>query len=191
MKIISTLLLLGALVTGAYAQRPRSADPQPQPQPTATAAPVKPAPKVVKAKYEGGVFGYRKTMEGTLMFDDDNNRLLFKDKQPPKEISIPYGSITSAFADSKKVQPKAATVASNVPTIYSLPAHFIKHKVRYLTLQYSDPDSNVSGVTSFKIDDKDLLESVLATLAQKTNMTLRGDVYVKRKPDDSSKATPE
>lgn len=187
MKTISTLLLLGALATGVFAQRPRSADPQPSAKPAA----VKPAPKTVKAKYEGGVFGYRKTMEGTLMFDDENNRLLFKDKKPPKEISIPYGSITSAFADSKKVQPKAATVASNVPTIYSLPAHFIKHKVRYLTLQYSDPDSNVSGVTSFKIDDKDLLESVLATLADKTNMTMRGDIYVRRKADDSSKATPK
>ena len=187
MKTISTLLLLGALFTGVSAQRPRSADPQP----SAKAPAVKPAPKTVKAKYEGGVFGYRKTMEGTLTFDDDNNRLIFKDKKPPKEISIPYGSITSAFADSRKVQPKAATVASNVPTIYSLPAHFIKHKVRYLTLQYSDPDSNVSGVTSFKIDDRDMLESVLATLAEKTNMTLRGDIYVKKKADDSSKATPK
>ena len=53
MKIVSTLLLLGALVTGVYAQRPRATDPQPSAQPTA----VKPAPKTVKAKYEGGVFG--------------------------------------------------------------------------------------------------------------------------------------
>ena len=186
MKIVSTLLLLGALVTGAYAQRPRSADPQP----AASMPAVKPAPKTINVKYEGGVFGYTKTMEGTLTFDDDNNRLLFKDNKPPKEISIPYESITSAFADSKKVQPAAATVASNVPSIYSLPAHFIKHKVRYLTLQYSDPNSNVSGITSFKIGDKDLLQSVLVTLAQKTNMTLRGDIYVKKKPEDSSKATP-
>jgi len=183
MKIVSTLLLLGALVTGAYAQRPRSADPQP----AASMPAVKPAPKTINVKYEGGVFGYTKTMEGTLTFDDDNNRLLFKDKKPPKEISIPYESITSAFADSKKVQPAAATVASNVPSIYSLPAHFIKHKVRYLTLQYSDPNSNVSGITSFKIGDKDLLQSVLVTLAQKTNMTLRGDIYVKKKPEDASK----
>jgi hypothetical protein len=186
MKIISTLLLLGALLTGAFAQHPRSMDPQ---QPAQKPA-VKPAPKTVKAKYEGGVFGFRKTMQGTLTFDDNNNRLLFKDKKPPKEISIPYEAITSAFADSRKVQPAAATVASNVPSIYSLPARFIKHKVRYLTLQYSDPDSNVSGITSFKIDDKDLLESVLVTLAEKTNMTLRGDVYVKKKREDSSKATP-
>ena len=183
MRIVSTLLLLGALVTGAYAQRPRSADPQP----SASMPAVKPAPKTINVKYEGGVFGYTKTMEGTLTFDDDNNRLLFKDKKPPKEISIPYESITSAFADSKKVQPAAATVASNVPSIYSLPAHFIKHKVRYLTLQYSDPNSNVSGITSFKIGDKDLLQSVLVTLAQKTNMTLRGDIYVKKKPEDASK----
>ena len=186
MKTISTLLLLGALLTGAFAQRPRSADPQP----AAKAPAVKPAPKTVKVKYEGGVFGYRKTMEGTLTFDDANNRLVFKDKKPPKEISIPYQSITSAFADSKKVQPAAATVASNVPSIYSLPARFIKHKVRYLTLQYSDPDSNVSGVTSFKIEDKELLESVLVTLAEKTDMTLHGDVYVKKKPEDSSKVSP-
>src|SRR5215470_14851973 len=167
MKIISTLLLLGALAMGVYAQRPRSADPDPQP--AAKAPAVKPAPKTVNAKYEGGVFGYTKKMEGTLMFDDANNRLVFKDKKPPKEISIPYGSITSAFADSKKVQPAAATVASNVPSIYSLPAHFIKHKVRYLTLQFSDPDSNVSGITSFKIDNNELLQSVLVTLAEKAN----------------------
>ena len=190
MKIISALLLLGVLLTGAYAQRPRSMDPQPAAKPAPTVKPA-PAPKTVNAKYEGGVFGYNKTMDGTLTFDDDNNRLIFKDKKPPKEISIPYEAITSAFADSKKVQPAAATVAQNVPSIYSLPARFIKHKVRYLTLQYSDPDSKISGITSFKISDKDLLESVLVTLAEKTNMTLRGDVYVKKKPEDSSKATPK
>jgi len=174
------MLLLGALLTGAFAQRPRTAEQEPAKTPGATPA-AKPAPKTVKAKYEGGVFGYKKTMEGTLTFDDDNNRLIFKDKTPPKEISIPYDSITSAFADTHKKRPAAATVASNVPTIYSLPARFIKTKVRYLTLQYDDQDSHVSGVTSFKLENKELLESVLTTLAQKANMTLRGDVYVKKR----------
>ncbi len=188
MKIIFALLLLGLLLTGAFAQRPRSMDPQPAAQ--APAVKPAPAPKTVKAKYEGGVFGYKKTMEGMLTFDDANNRLLFKDKKPPKEISIPYEAITSAFADTQKRRPAAATVASHIPVIYSLPAHFIKTKVRYLTLQYSDPDSNVSGVTSFKLENKEILQSVLATLAEKTNMTLRGDVYVKKKPEDSTKAIP-
>jgi len=186
MKIFSALLLLGVLFAGASAQRPRTTDTQPEAK-----APVAPAPKTVKAKYEGGVFGYTKTMEGTLTFDDENERLVFKDKQPPKEIQIPYEAVTSAFADTKKVQPAAATVASNVPSIYALPAKFIKHKVRYLTIQFSDPDSKIQGVTSFKLEDQELLQRVLATLAEKTNMTLRGDIYVKKKPEDSSKATPD
>jgi hypothetical protein len=184
MKVLVTLLLSGALLTGVFAQRPRTMDPQPANKP-ATA----PAPKTVKAKYEGGVFGYTKTMEGTLTFDDANNRLFFKDKTPPKEISIPYEAVTSAFADTQKRQPAAATVASQVPLIYSLPAHFIKTKVRYLTVQFSDPDSRVTGITSFKLENKELLASFLATLAEKANLTLRGDVYVKKK-DDTSELTP-
>jgi hypothetical protein len=189
MKTISTLLLLGVLLTGVFAQRPRSMESDPAAK-TQTPKP-KPAPKTLKAKYEGGVFGYNKTMEGTLTFDDNNTRLLFKDKQPPKEISIPYESITSAFADTQKRQPAAATVAGQVPLIYSLPARFIKHKVRYLTLQYSDPDSKVSGITSFKLENKELLESALVTLAEKAGLTLRGDIYVKKKTDESSKAEPK
>lgn len=182
MRIIFSLLLIGALLTGAFAQRPRTAEPEPAKAPA-------PAPKTVKAKYEGGVFGYTKTMEGTLTFDDVNERLIFKDKKPPKEIHIPYESITSAFADTQKRRPTAATVASAIPSIYALPAQFIKTKVRYLTLQYNDPDSKVSGITSFKLENKELLESVLATLADKAGMTLRGDIYVKKR-DDSSKLQP-
>ncbi len=180
MRAILIVLLFGTMLTGAFAQRPRTMEPDQTQMSTPS-----PAPKTVKAKYEGGVFGYTKTMEGTLTFDDDNNRLLFKDKKPPKEISIPYSAITSAFADTQKRQPAAATVASHIPTIYSLPARFIKTKVRYLTLQYSDPDSNVNGITSFKLENKELLESVLYTLAQKAEMTPRGDVYVKKRHDPS------
>jgi hypothetical protein len=188
MKTISTLLLLGVLLTGVFAQRPRSMESEP----AATQTPKpKPAPKTLKAKYEGGVFGYTKTMEGTLTFDDANNRLLFKDKKPPKEVSIPYESITSAFSDTQKRQPAAATVAGQVPSIYSLPARFIKHKVRYLTLQYNDPDSRVSGITSFKLENKEILESALVTLADRAGLTLRGDIYVKKKGDESSKAEPK
>jgi len=181
MRTVLTLLLVGLMLTGAVAQRPRT--PEPEKDKAATPAP---APKSVKAKYEGGVFGYTKTMEGTLMFDDENERLIFKDKKPPKEIHIPYSAITSAFADTQKRQPRAATVASAVPVIFTLPARFIKTKVRYLTLQYSDPDSKVSGITSFKLENKEILQSVLVTLAQKAEMTQRGDIYVKKR-DDTTK----
>ena len=180
MRTVLTLLLVGLMLTGAVAQRPRTPEPEKD-----KAAPA-PAPKSVKAKYEGGVFGYTKTMEGTLTFDDENERLIFKDKKPPKEIHIPYSAITSAFADTQKRQPRAATVASAVPVIFTLPARFIKTKVRYLTLQYSDPDSKVSGITSFKLENKEILQSVLVTLAQKAEMTQRGDIYVKKR-DDTTK----
>ena len=179
MKTIITLLLLGVFLTGAFAQRPRSMESDPTRPSTAR------APRTVKAKYEGGVFGYTKTMEGTLMFDDENSLLLFKDKKTPKEIHIPYQAITSAFADTQKKRPAAATVASEIPVIFTMPAKFIKTKVRYLTLQYMDPDSKVNGTTSFKLENKEVLDSVLVMLAEKTGMTRRGDIYVKKKDDDS------
>ena len=180
MRTVLTLLLVGLMLTGAVAQRPRTIEPEQD-----KAAATKPAPKTVKAKYEGGVFGYNKTMEGTLTFDDENERLIFKDKKPPKEIHIPYDAVTSAFADTQKRRPAAASVASAVPVIFTLPARFIKTKVRYLTLQYSDPDTKVAGITSFKLENKELLASVLATLAQKAEMTKRGDIYVKKRDEPS------
>ena len=191
MRTISTLLLFGALLTGVFAQRPRTMDPDPAAKTptTTTTKPAAQAPKSMKAKYEGGVFGYKKTMDGTLMFDDENNRLFFKDNKPPKEISIPYAAINSAFADTQKQRPAAATVAQNVP-YFGWPAGLIKTKVRYLTIQFEDPDSKVSGVTSFKLENKDVLDSVLVALAEKTGMTRRGDIYVKKKADEASKTTP-
>ena len=188
MRTIFALLLLGVFLPGVLAQRPRAMDPEPAAKSSTSTTQTKPAPKSVKAKYEGGVFGYTKTMEGTLTFDDQNNRLVFKDKKPPKEISIPYAAINSAFADTQKQRPAAATVASHIP--YGGLAGLIKTKVRYLTLQFEDPDSKISGITSFKLENKDLLESVLVALAEKTGMTKRGDIYVKKKADESSKATP-
>ena len=176
MRTLYCVIALVALTTSAYAQRPRTMEPEPAQKPA-----VAPAPATVKAKYEGGVFGYTKTMEGTLTFDDSNEQLLFKDKKSPKQIHIPYAAVTSAFADTQKRQPGAASVASQVPLIYTLPARFIKTKVRYLTVQFSDPDSRQNGITSFKLENREILESVLVSLAQKTGMTQRGDIYVKKK----------
>ena len=178
--IVLMILMVAASVV--VAQRPRSMDQTPENKPKPA-----PAPSSVKAKYEGGVFGYNKTMEGMLTFDDANRRLLFKDKKPPKEIHIPYDAIASAFADTQKRRPAAATVASHIPSIFALPAHFIKTKVRYLTIQYSDPDTRMNGITSFKLQNKEVLASVLASLAQKTGMTQRGDIYVKKNDTDPTK----
>jgi hypothetical protein len=98
--------------------------------------------------------------------------------------------VNSAFSDTQKRRPAAATVAQHIPYI-GFPLGFIKTKVRYLTLQYSDPDTNVSGVTSFKLANKDLVDSVVYALANKAGLTPRGEIYV-RKADSAGakKLTP-
>lgn len=182
---ILILLVLGAVVVEANAQRPRAVDPKT----SKTTTTVAPAPQTVKAKYEGGVFGYNKTMEGTLTFDDNNSRLVFK-KDQKEVLFIPYNAVTSAFADTQKRRPAAATVASAIPLIYALPAQFIKTKVRYLTMNFYDPDTHVTGITSFRLENKEILTSVLQSLAEKTGMVARGEVYVRPKAGDPAKTNP-
>jgi hypothetical protein len=186
LKMLITLRLSGtilvvALIAGTIAaQRPRTTTQDPNATDVSTNMPAPaPAPATVNAKYEGGVFGYTKKMEGTLTFDDTSERLVFRDGKGKEILFVPYNAITGAFGDTHRVQPAAATVAQNVPYI-GLPASLLKTKVRYLTLQYSDPDSKVSGVTSFRLENKDILDSVLFTLADKAGLSRRGDVFVRK-----------
>ena len=186
MKFTGVLLLLLLMAAAVCAQRPRVIPPSTPTDATKAAPP--PAPQTMKAKYEGGIFGYNKTMEGTLSFDDTNQRLLFH-KNQKEMFFIPYNAVTSAFADTQKRQPKAATILSSVPLIYALPAHFIKTKVRYLTLQYSDPDTKVAGITSFRLDNKEMVDSAVYTLANKAGLVPRGEVYIKKREDTEAKKT--
>ncbi len=183
MRFTAVLVLSLLMSIAAFAQRPRTIDTSANTDSsTVPTVAVAPAPQTVKAKYEGGVFGHNQTMNGTLTFDDTNLRLLFRNKQQKEVLFIPYYAITSAFADTQKRQPAAATVASHIPYI-GMPFGFIKTKVRYLTLQYTDPDSRASGITSFKLENKEILASVLKTLADKAEMTARGEVYIRTRDD--------
>jgi len=163
--------------TTAFAQRPRAMTPDNTAGPAPTPPP---APSTVKAKYEGGVFGFPNKKDGTLTIDTNNNRLVFSDGKHTELFSIPFGSITGAYGDSHSVQPAAATVISHVP-LYGIPASFVKTKVRYLTLQYDDPDSKAAGATSFRLENKDILDSVLFTVANKAGLSQRGQIYVRKK----------
>jgi hypothetical protein len=136
------------------------------------------------------VFGHNNTMNGTLTFDDTNRRLLFGTKEKKEVLFIPYDAVTSAFADTQKRRPAAATVASHIPFYIGLPFGFIKTKVRYLTIQYTDPDSKASGITSFKLENKEILASALKTLAEKAEMTARGEVYIKKADPGADKTIP-
>ena len=173
------IAMASMIALSVIAQRPRSTTQDSTDSASSMPAPPT-APATVKAKYEGGVFGYKKKVDGTLNFDDTNNRLIFRNDKGKEVFPIPYHAITGAYADTHKVRPKAATIGSNVP-LYGWPIGFIKTKVRYLTLQYDDPDSRVSGVTSFRLENKDILDSVLYTLANKAGLDRRGEVIVRKR----------
>ena len=181
MKVIATLFLGLAMAAAVCAQRPREVDSGPADASKATPAP---APQKMKAKYEGGVFGYNSTMNGTLIFDDLNERLLFKNDKEKEVLFIPYAAVNSAFSDTQKRRPAAATGGQDIPYV-GFPLGLIKTKVRYLTLQYSDPDTKVSGVTSFKLENKELVDSVVYALANKAGLVQRGQIYV-RKSDSAA-----
>jgi hypothetical protein len=180
MRFVLVLLLTVAMGTAAFAQRPRSIDTS-TPADASKAVPAAP-PQSMKAKYEGGVFGYNKTMDGTLNFDDPNGRLVFRNKEQKEVFFIPYNAVASAFADTQKRRPAAATVGQHIPFIGFGLLGLMKTKVRYLTIQYNDPDTRVSGVTSFKLANKELVDSVVYAIANKADLTQRGEVYVRKNP---------
>jgi hypothetical protein len=187
MKLLGTFLLTAMLAAAVCAQRPRAVDTTTAPTDATKAVPA-PAPQTMKAKYEGGIFGYTKTLDGTLSFDDTNQRMLFR-KENKDLFFIPYNAVSAAFSDTQKRRPAAATVAQHVPYV-GWPLGLIKTKVRYLTLQYSDPDTHVAGVTSFKLENKDLVDSVVYALANKAGLVPRGEIYVRKKEDTEAKKTP-
>ncbi|MBC7909629.1 MAG: energy transducer TonB [Pyrinomonadaceae bacterium] len=177
LKIVCAGLLTTLLVCTAFGQRPRisessGTDDQPAP-----------APATVKAKYEGGIFGYNQKQDGTLFFDDVNTRLVFRNKYGKELFSIPYAAVLSTFGDTQSRRPTAASViGSAVPYGLGLPALFIKKKYRYLTMQFEDPDTRVAGATSFKLENKETLASVVNTLGKKAGLTQRGEVFVRVRP---------
>ena len=111
MRVFGVLLLTLAMGVAVYAQRPRTTDPG-----VSDASKAKPAaaPQTMNAKYEGGVFGHTKTMDGTLAFDDTNERLVFRNDKQKDVFFIPYAAVASAFADTQKRRPAAASAGSHL-----------------------------------------------------------------------------
>src|SRR5437870_6880860 len=183
-KLIGAMLLVAAITITAVAQRPRSMSTDSGKNDQAKPAP---APQTVKAKYEGGVFGYNKKQEGTLSFDDANNRLVFRNNQQKEVFFIPYNAIAQEFADTQARRPKSATILGSVPVLYGVnPIGFIKTKNQYVTLQFSDPDSHTGGVTSFRVQNKEVCASVVKTLAEKAGLVQRGEIFVRQSPSSGT-----
>lgn len=183
LKILTAAALLSSAVAfDATAQR--ATTPTQTPEAIAAETPRATAPQTFKAKYQGGVFGYNRKQEGTLTFDDESRRLIFRDKKANKEVfSISYDAITATFADSRSRTSTGGQIASSIPTPYGIGqvGRLFRTKSRYLTLQYRDADTEVAGMTSFKIDDRQLLESVVPSVAAKAGLIRRGEIYVRRR----------
>lgn len=186
------LLLLSLAGTAALAQRPRVAADAPPTAVDPKATPTPAAPASLKAKYEGGVTGYMKKQTGTLNFDDATRRLVFRNKEGREYFSLPYASVASVWPDTKARRTTAGTVVSNVPLPYgaNLLGLLMREKQRFLVIQYDDQDTGVQGVTSFKLDNKQIVASAAHTLAGKAELKPRGEAYV-RDRDKAANTAPD
>jgi hypothetical protein len=174
-KIIFSLILALGFSALVFAQ-PRPAD-------KTAGVPKQQAPSVFKAKYEGGMFGYSKKQTGTLKFDDANSRLVFFGKDQKEMFGIPYDALQVIYPHSQSVTSTGGRVIEYIPLPGSFLGGFIKKKQRYLVAQFADQDiENARGTLSFKLDNQELLDSVLQTLAEKAKLTQRGEAYYKPRP---------
>lgn len=164
-----------------------SAQPRPIEKPTPAPTPVRPAPASFAAKYEGGMFGFSKKEEGTLKFEDENSRLVFFGKDGKEKFGVPYKAMLIVSPQSQSVQSTAGKVIGAV--LSNIVGGFIKEKRRYLVINFDDPDVEAKGVVNFRIDDRELLDSVIAALGAKAELKQRGDAYIRLKVvrDDTGK----
>ncbi len=140
------------------------------------------APETVVAKYEGGMFGFEKKEEGSLKFDDVNERIVFFGKDSKEKFAIPYDSMVMVYTGTKSVRSGAGTAVSAIPLPGASLAGLIREKRHYLTIQFSDKDVEASGVANFKIGDDEVRESVVHALGAKAQLTQRGDAYYRPRP---------
>lgn len=157
--------------------------PRPVDKPGSSAVKAGPAPVSFEAKYEGGLFGFNQKEKGTLKFDDENERIVFLGKDQKERFGIPYKSLLVVAPQSRSVTSNTGHVVSAIPVPGAgIAGMFIREKRRYMMLQFHDPDADVRGLTSFKVENKELLDSVIQALGEKAKLTQRGDAYYRPRP---------
>jgi hypothetical protein len=170
-KLSLFLMILFSLVAISIAQ-PR------QPQTTEPQKNIAKAPERFEAKYEGGMFGYSKKEKGILKFDDLNERIVFFGKDGKEKFSISYQAMMVVTPSSQRQMSTAGKVVGAVPVFgIGLLGMAMTEKKRYLVIQFADRDAEVSGIANFKIETKELLESVIYTIGEKAKLKPRGDSY--------------
>lgn len=143
------------------------------------------APASFQAKYEGGMFGFTQREVGMLKMDDANQRLVFYGKDKKESFGIPYKSLLVLSPQSRSVTSTTGNIVRNIPLPGAGLAGLLREKRRYLVVQFDDPDVEAKGVINFKLENKELLESVIQTLGKKANLTPRGDAYYRPRASQS------
>jgi hypothetical protein len=172
-KIILLIGFIAVLSFSALAQ-PRPAEQKVEPTVANT------APETFNAKYEGGLFGYNEKEKGTMKFDNLNERLVFFNKDGKEKFAIPYKTMLVIYPSSQRVQSTAGKIVSVVPYI-GLAGVLMTKQNRYLIIQFSDQDADVNGLANFKLDSKELLQSVIQTIGAKAKMKQRGDAFYRER----------
>jgi hypothetical protein len=139
------------------------------------------APASFEAKYQGGMFGFKEKEEGTLKFDDANERIVFFGKNGKEKFSIPYKSMTMVYPNSDSATSTTGNVVSHIPLPGAGLASLMKEKRRYLVIQFEDEEVDMLGSVNFRVEDRDTLESVIHALGTKGKMKQRGDAYYRGK----------
>lgn len=130
------------------------------------------------AQYEGGMFGFSEKEKGILMFDEENERLVFTDKNKKERFSVPYKSINVIYPQPKRVQSTGGKVMERIPIPgAAIAGIFMREKLRYMILNFDDPDIEAKGSMNFKFDNKDLLAAAILAIGEKAKLKQRGDAF--------------
>jgi hypothetical protein len=123
------------------------------------------------------MYGFSKKTVGTLKFDDANSRIVFYGEDKKEMFGVPYSALLVIYPQSQSVTSTTGNVVKNIPLPGAALGGFIKEKRSYLVINFDDPDVDARGTVNFKLDSKELLDSVLDTLASKAGLEQRGDAY--------------
>ena len=142
-----------------------------------SAKPRPPAPASIQAKYEGEMFGFSEKEDGTLKFDDVNQRLIFLGKNGKEKFSLPYGAVLLVYPNTDSVTSTTGNIVKHIPLPGAGLASYLKEKRRFLVIGYDDPDVNAKGTVSFRVENKETLDAMIHALGSKASLAARGDSY--------------
>lgn len=188
--ILTSLILLQFSVTALAQVRPVESEPVVEEKSAEVAADEAPEKsksqqyfrKKFPVKYQGGLFGYSKKEQGSIGFDEINERMIFFGKDGKEKFSIPYKSIIVVHPSQKKVQAGSGRVIGAAPLPGAgILGSLIKKKKNYMIVQFDDPDVQAKGNANFLLDTGEVLEEAITALGENAEMKRRGDAYIRKK----------